>query len=70
MDVDGYRYNYEGFYEKSSYQMSVNRVRMTIIKGAHVSFVRDSKRRSNNLETMWILLEARQLNSFKNLYAR
>ena len=27
MDVGGYRHNYEGFYEKISYQMSINRGR-------------------------------------------
>ena len=25
MDVDGYRHNYEGFYEKTSFQRSINR---------------------------------------------
>ena len=25
MDVGGYRHNYEGFYEKTSYQMYINR---------------------------------------------
>ena len=25
MDVGGYRHNYEGFYKKSTYQMSINR---------------------------------------------
>ena len=29
MDVGGYRHNYEGFYKKISYQMSINRGRMT-----------------------------------------
>ena len=24
MDVGGYRHNYEGFYEKTSFQMSIN----------------------------------------------
>ena len=27
MDVGGYRHNYEGFYEKTSFQMSINRGR-------------------------------------------
>ena len=40
MDVGGYRHNYEGFYEKYIYQMSVNRGRMTINQGAHESFMR------------------------------
>ena len=40
MDVGGYRHNYEGFYEKSSYQMSINRGRTTTTKGDHASLVR------------------------------
>ena len=36
MDVGRYRQNYEGFYEKTSYQMSINRGRTTITQGAHV----------------------------------
>ena len=39
MDVGGYRHNYEGFYEKSSYQMSINRGRTTTTKGDHASLV-------------------------------
>ena len=39
MDVSGYRHNYGGFYEKTSYQMSINRGRMTTIQGAHASFL-------------------------------
>ena len=39
MDVGGYRHNYEGFDEKISFQMSINRERMTTIEGAHVSLV-------------------------------
>ena len=39
MDVGGYRHNYEGFYEKTSYQMSINRGRMTTTEGAHASLV-------------------------------
>ena len=31
MDVDGYRHNYEGSYEKFIYQISINRERTTII---------------------------------------
>ena len=30
MDVGGYRHNYEGFYEKTSFQMSINRGRMKV----------------------------------------
>ena len=40
IDVGGYRYNYEGFYEKSTYQMSINRVRMITTQGAHTTIVR------------------------------
>ena len=25
MDIGGYRHNYEGFYEKSTYQISINK---------------------------------------------
>ena len=39
MDVGGYIYNYEGFYEKSIYQMSTNKGRMIITKGVHTSLV-------------------------------
>ena len=39
MDVGGYKYNYEGFYEKTSYQMSINRGRTTTTKGVHASLV-------------------------------
>ena len=39
MDVGGYRHNYEGFYEKTSFQMSINRGRTTITEGAHASLV-------------------------------
>ena len=39
MDVGGYRHNYEGFYEKTSYQISINRGRMTTTEGAHASLV-------------------------------
>ena len=39
MDVGGYRHNYEGFYEKTSYQISINRGRMTTTQGAHASLV-------------------------------
>ena len=40
IDFDGYKHNYEGFYEKSTYQMSINKGRMTTTQGAHASLVR------------------------------
>ena len=40
MDVGRYTHNYEGFYEKFTYQMSINRRRMTTTKGDHTSLVR------------------------------
>ena len=40
MDVDGYRHNYEGFYEKFIYQIFVNRERMNTTQGAHASLLR------------------------------
>ena len=39
MDVGGYRHNYEGFYKKISYQMSMNRGRTATTQGAHASVV-------------------------------
>ena len=39
MDVGGYRHNYESFYEKTLYQMSINRGRTTSTEGAHASLV-------------------------------
>ena len=39
MNVGGYRHNYEGFYEKTSFQMSINRGIMTTSEGAHTSLV-------------------------------
>ena len=39
MDVGGYRQNYEGFYEKTSYQMSINRGRTTTSEGADASLI-------------------------------
>ena len=80
MDVGRYRHNYEGFYEKTSYQMFINRGRTTTTEGAHASLVgilpflpflswwRALKKRSNNPETVWIPLEARHANSFKNSF--
>ena len=76
----GYRHNYEGFYEKTSYQMFINRGRKTTTQGAHASLAgilsfllflswwRALKRRSNHPEIVWISLEARHLNSFKNSF--
>ena len=40
MDVGGYRYNYEGVYTKTSYQISINRERTTTTQGTHASLVR------------------------------
>ena len=80
MAVGGYRHYYEDFYEKTSFQMSINRERTTTTEGAHASLVRilsfllflswlrALKRRSNHLETMWIPLEARHLNIFKKSF--
>ena len=80
MDVGRYRHNYEGFYENTLYQMSINREMTTTTEGTHASLVgilsillflswwRALKRRSNHPETVWILLEARHLNSFKNSF--
>ena len=42
MDVGGYRHNYEGFYEKSTYQMSINKERMATTEGAHASLFGNS----------------------------
>ena len=39
IDVSGYRHNYDSFYEKTSYQMSVNRGRTTTTQGAHANHV-------------------------------
>ena len=62
--------------------MYINRGRTTRTEGAHASLVgilsfilflswlRALKKRSNYLETVWILLEARHLNSFKNSFKR
>ena len=41
MDIGGYKYNYNGFYkQKSTYQMPINKGRITKIQGARVSLVR------------------------------
>ena len=80
MDVGGYRHNYEGLYEKTSYQMFINRGRTTTTEGAPASLVgilsillflswcKALKRKTNHPETVWIPLEARHLNSFKNSF--
>ena len=39
MDVGGYRHNYEGFHEKTSFLMSINRGRTTTTEGAHARLV-------------------------------
>ena len=39
MDVGGYRNIYEGFYGKTSYQMSINRGKTTTTEGGHESLV-------------------------------
>ena len=39
IDVGRYRHNYEGSYEKFTYQMSINKGRMVITKGRHASLV-------------------------------
>ena len=39
MDICRYRHNYKGFYEKTSYQMSINRGRTTTTEGDHASLV-------------------------------
>ena len=80
MDFSVYRHNYEGIFKETSYQMSINRGRTTTTEGAHESLVgilsfllflswwRALKRRSNHPKTVWIPLEARHLNSFKNSF--
>ena len=40
MNVGGHRHYYESFYEKSTYQISINRGRTTTTQGAHESLVR------------------------------
>ena len=78
MDVGRYRHNLEGFDEKSTYQMSINRQRTITTNDAHaslerilsfllfLSWWRALKKRSNHLEIVWIPLKARHSNSFKN----
>ena len=39
MNVGRSRYNYYGFYEKSTYQMSINRGRTNTTQGAYISLM-------------------------------
>ena len=39
MDIGRYRHNYEGFNKKLTYQIFINKGRMTITQDAHASFV-------------------------------
>ena len=39
IDVGGCRHNYDCFYEKIIYQISINRRKTTTTRGAHVSHV-------------------------------
>ena len=39
IDVCGYKHNYDSFYEKFIYQMSINRGRTTTTQGAQASLV-------------------------------
>ena len=77
MDVGRYRHNYEGFYEKTSYEISINRERTISTQGAHASLVRiltmqalvksveeEIQPSGDRVDT----LEARHLNSFKNSF--
>ena len=49
MDIGGYRHDYEDFYQKSTYQMSINRGRMITNKGTHTSLVRACEELSEEL---------------------
>ena len=42
MDSDGYRHDYKGFCPNFTYQMSINRQRITITQGGHASLVGNS----------------------------
>ena len=42
MDVGEYRHKYEGFYEKTSFQMSISRERTTTTEGAQCKPCRNS----------------------------
>ena len=39
IDVGGYRYNCDDFYEKTSYQMFINRGRTNTTQGTHASLM-------------------------------
>ena len=39
MDFCAYKYNYDSFYKKSIYQMSINKGRMITTQGSHASLV-------------------------------
>ena len=39
LDVSEHKYNYESFYKKITYPMSINRERMTTTQSAHASLV-------------------------------
>ena len=76
MDVGRYKHNYEGINKKYTHQMLINRGRTTITLGANtslmrilsflvfLSWLRTLKKRSNDLEIVFIPLESKHLNSF------
>ena len=80
-DVGGYIHNNECFYEKSTYQMSLNKGRTTTTKGTHTSLVgiisfllflswrRAFNRTSNHLKIVWILLEDRHLQNLVSMFS-
>ena len=39
MDVGEYRHNYEGFYDKTSYKIFINKGRTATTQGAHTRLV-------------------------------
>ena len=47
MDVSGYKHNYENFYEKSTYHMSINKGRTMMIRFSAIVEIHD--RRSNKI---------------------
>ena len=79
IDIDGYKHNAKGFYEKFTYPKSKNKERMITPNGAHTNLVetfplsshslsmKSFKRRSNHLMIVWILLAAKNYNTFKKL---
>ena len=81
MDLEGHTHKvYEGFYEKSTFQIFINRERTNTTQGALASLVgilffllflswsRALKGRSNHTKIVRIPLQARHLNSFKNSF--